>query len=56
MGAHDFENNKGLFLLEKREYKYFDVCCPVITAMKTSHTAMYVPSFIRIERDLDGGP
>ena len=28
MGAHDFENNKGLFLIEKREYKYFDVCCP----------------------------
>ena len=29
MGAHDFEYNKvPLFSLKKREYQYFDVCCP----------------------------
>ena len=29
MGAHDFKYNKvALFLLENREYQYFDVCCP----------------------------
>ena len=29
MGAHDFKYNKvPLFLLKKREYQYFDVCCP----------------------------
>ena len=29
MGAHDFKYNKvPLFLLENREYQYFDVCCP----------------------------
>ena len=29
IGPHDFKYNKvPLFLLEKREYQYFDVCCP----------------------------
>ena len=29
MGTHDFKYNKvALFLLENREYQYFDVCCP----------------------------
>ena len=29
MGAHDSKYNKvPLFLLENREYQYFDVCCP----------------------------
>ena len=29
MGAHDFKYNKvPLFVLETREYQYFDVCCP----------------------------
>ena len=28
MGAHDFKYNEvPLFLLENREYQYFDVCC-----------------------------
>ena len=31
MGAHDFKYNEvPLFLLENREYQYFDVCCPEI--------------------------
>ena len=29
IGAHDFKYNKAaLFLLETREYQYFDICCP----------------------------
>ena len=29
MGTHDFKNiTRCLFLLENREYQYFDVCCP----------------------------
>ena len=32
MGAHDFENNKGLFLIEKREYKY--ICTSMSAAPK----------------------
>ena len=66
-GTHDFKYNKvPLFAKKTMEYQYFDVCChdtsscasrqAIITAMKPSHTTMYVPSFIKIERGSDGGP
>ena len=28
MGTHDFKYNKVPLFAQKREYQYFDVCCP----------------------------
>ena len=28
IGVHDFKYNKVPFFAKKREYQYFDVCCP----------------------------
>ena len=50
------------FCLKISGYQCFAVCCPktmfqqaAITAMQTSNTSMFVPSFVWIERVSNGG-
>ena len=66
MGAHDFENNKVPFFGRKTgKINTSMSAAPKLAlvpasryfiSMSTCHTTLYMPSFIRIERGLDGNP
>ena len=65
MGAHDFEKNKvPLFALKTGNINTSMSAAPELALVPASRfycdvtwsTTMYMPSFIRIERGLDGGP